>query len=97
MVGAELAHMNGLVVCKHTVKADGIYGIFRGFGTLVVGTIAGRIIFLTSLEVLDSNIKRLQFEVTQGTGINNVCHIKACRLRGKYLSIKPIINILSFP
>ena len=52
VAGAELSHMNGLVVCKHTVKADGVSSIFRGFGTiLVVGTIAGRGLFLTSLEV----------------------------------------------
>ena len=51
VVGAELAHMNGLVVCNHTVKAYGVYGIFQGFGTLVVGTIAGIFLFLTSLEV----------------------------------------------
>ena len=51
VAGAELAHMNGLAVCKHTVKADGVSGLFRGFGTLVVGTIPGRGLFLTSLEV----------------------------------------------
>ena len=50
VAGAELAHMNGLAMCKHTVKADGVSGIFRGFGTLVVGTIAGRGLLLTSLE-----------------------------------------------
>ena len=49
--GAELSHMNGLAVCKHTVKADGVSGLFRGFGTLVVVTISGRGLFLTSLEV----------------------------------------------
>ena len=47
--GAELAHMNGLAVCKHIVKADGSSGLFQGFGTLVVGTIVGKGIFLTSL------------------------------------------------
>ena len=46
---AELAHMNGLAVCKHTVKEDGVFALFRGFGTLVVGTIAGRGLLLTSL------------------------------------------------
>ena len=51
VVGVELARMNGLAVCKHTVKADGVFALFRGFGTLVVGTIPGRGIFLTSLEV----------------------------------------------
>ena len=51
VAGAELAHMNGLAVCKHTVKADGVSGLFRGFGTLVVGTITCRGLFLTSLEV----------------------------------------------
>ena len=51
VAGAELAHMNGIVVCKHTVKVDGVSGLFQGFGTLVVGAIVGRDIFLTSLEV----------------------------------------------
>ena len=51
VAGAELSHMNGLVVCKHIVKADGVSGLFQGFGTLVVGTIPGRGLFLTSLEV----------------------------------------------
>ena len=27
VVRAELAHMNGLAVCKHIVKADGVSGI----------------------------------------------------------------------
>ena len=54
VVGAELAHMNGLIVCKHTVKSDGVFGLFRGFGTLVVGTIPGKGLFLTSLEVSKS-------------------------------------------
>ena len=43
--------MNGLKVCKHTVKSDGVSSLFQGFGTLLVETIAGRGIFLTSLEV----------------------------------------------
>ena len=51
VAGAELSHMNGLAVCKHTVKADGVSGLFQGFGTLVVGTIAARGIFLISMEV----------------------------------------------
>ena len=51
VAGDELSHMNDLAVCKHTVKADGVSGLFRGFGTLVVRTIAGRGIFSTSLEV----------------------------------------------
>ena len=48
---AELAHMNGLTVCKHTVKENGVFGLFRGFGTLVVGTIVDIGLFLTYLEV----------------------------------------------
>ena len=51
VAGAELAHMNGLVVCKHIVKVDGVFVLFRGFGSLVVGTIVGRGLFLTSVEV----------------------------------------------
>ena len=43
--------MNGLAGCKHIVKADRVSGLFQGFGTLVVGTIVGRGLFLTSLEV----------------------------------------------
>ena len=51
VAGAELSHMNGLAMCKHIVKADWASSLFQGFGTLVVGTIPGRGIFLTSLEV----------------------------------------------
>ena len=28
VVGAELSHMNGLAVCKHIVKANGVFGLF---------------------------------------------------------------------
>ena len=28
VAGDELAHMNGLAVCKHIVKVDGVSGLF---------------------------------------------------------------------
>ena len=71
VVGAKLAHLNGLAVCKHIVKANGVSGIFRGFGTLVVGTIPGRVLFLTSLQVSKSSILKStkDFKIPKATHV----------------------------
>ena len=71
VAGAELAHMNGLAMCKHIVKADGVSGLFRGFGTLVVGTIPCRGIFLTSLEVSKSFVLKSteDFKIPEATRV----------------------------
>lgn len=45
------AHMNGLSVFRNILKTDGVPGIFRGFGTSAFGSIPGRVLGLTSLEV----------------------------------------------
>lgn len=37
-------------IFKNIIKADGIPGLYRGFGTVVIGAVPGRIIFLTTLE-----------------------------------------------
>lgn len=36
---------------RHILRADGIPGIFRGFGTSAIGSLPGRVLALTSLEV----------------------------------------------
>lgn len=43
--------MTGFSVFRHILKSDGIPGIFRGFGTSAVGSLPGRVLALTSLEV----------------------------------------------
>lgn len=45
------AHMRGMTVFKHILRHDGIPGIFRGFGTSAVGSLPGRVLTLTSLEM----------------------------------------------
>ncbi|KAI8561933.1 hypothetical protein RHMOL_Rhmol04G0380400 [Rhododendron molle] len=49
--GSGLSHMRGVTVFKQILKNDGILGIFRGFGTSAVGSLPGRVLALTSLEV----------------------------------------------
>ncbi|KDP27985.1 hypothetical protein JCGZ_19065 [Jatropha curcas] len=43
--------MKGISVFRHIVKNDGIAGLFRGFGTSAIGSIPGRVLTLTSLEM----------------------------------------------
>ena len=63
--------MNGLAVCNHIVKADGVSGLFQGFRTLVVGTIPCRGIFLTSLEVSKSFVLKSteDFKIPEATRV----------------------------
>lgn len=49
--GSGLSHMRGVTVFRQILKNDGIHGIFRGFGTSAVGSLPGRVLALTSLEV----------------------------------------------
>eukprot|EP00252_Welwitschia_mirabilis_P004628 TRINITY_DN14934_c1_g1_i1.p1 TRINITY_DN14934_c1_g1~~TRINITY_DN14934_c1_g1_i1.p1 ORF type:complete len:321 (+),score=59.63 TRINITY_DN14934_c1_g1_i1:408-1370(+) len=37
-------------IFKNILKADGVLGLYRGFGTVIVGAVPGRVIFLTALE-----------------------------------------------
>ncbi|KAL6343886.1 hypothetical protein AAG906_027658 [Vitis piasezkii] len=49
--GSGLSHMGGISVFRHILKSDGIPGLFRGFGTSAIGSLPGRVLALTSLEV----------------------------------------------
>lgn len=51
VAGSGLSHMRGLSVFWNILKSDGISGLFRGFGTSAVGSLPGRVLALTSLEV----------------------------------------------
>lgn len=46
-----LSHMSGTSVFRQILRTDGIPGIFRGFGTSAIGSLPGRVLALTSLEV----------------------------------------------
>ena len=65
VAGSGLSHMRGISVFKHILKTDGVRGIFRGFGTSAVGSLPGRVLALTSLEV--SKDKMLKY--TEGLDI----------------------------
>lgn len=45
------AQMRGITVFKHILRNDGIPGIFRRFGTSAIGSLPGRVLTLTSLEM----------------------------------------------
>ncbi|GMN55062.1 hypothetical protein TIFTF001_024176 [Ficus carica] len=46
-----LFHMRGTKVFRLILKNDGIPGLYRGFGTSAIGSLPGRVLALTSLEV----------------------------------------------
>lgn len=73
--GSGLSHMRGVTVFRQTLKNDGIRGIFRGFGTSAVGSLPGRVLALTSLEVSkDMMLKyteHLNISETSRVGIAN--------------------------
>lgn len=51
VAGSDISQMNGLSVFRHIIRSDGIPGIFRGFGTSAIGSLPGRVLALTSLEM----------------------------------------------
>ncbi|GMJ08361.1 hypothetical protein like AT5G15640 [Hibiscus trionum] len=59
---SRFAHTPGTLVFKHILRNDGITGIFRGFGTSAIGSLPGRILALTSLEMS----KDMMLKYTQG-------------------------------
>jgi solute carrier family 25 protein 44 len=46
----DAAEKNAFSVIRGLVKAEGIPGLYRGFGTVITGAVPARIIFLTALE-----------------------------------------------
>ncbi|XP_051140213.1 uncharacterized protein LOC127257790 [Andrographis paniculata] len=46
----DTVERNAFSVLKNLLRTDGIRGLYKGFGTVVTGTIPARIIFLTALE-----------------------------------------------
>ncbi|KAF8392739.1 hypothetical protein HHK36_023088 [Tetracentron sinense] len=60
--GSGLSHMHGVSIFRHILKNDGIPGIFRGFGTSALGSLPGRVLALTSLEVS----KDMMLKYTEG-------------------------------
>lgn len=51
VAGSGLCRMRGVTVFWHILRNDGIPGLFRGFGTSAIGSLPGRVLALTSLEV----------------------------------------------
>ncbi|KAK4586368.1 hypothetical protein RGQ29_023497 [Quercus rubra] len=62
VAGSGLSRMRGISVFKHILKTDGIPGLYRGFGTSAVGSLPGRVLALTSLEIS----KDMMFKYTEG-------------------------------
>ncbi|KAH0725423.1 hypothetical protein KY284_001288 [Solanum tuberosum] len=66
VAGSGLSQMTGFSVFRHIIRSDGIPGIFRGFGTSAVGSLPGRVLALTSLEVS----KDMMLKYTQGLNMS---------------------------
>ncbi|KAJ0034087.1 hypothetical protein Pint_24253 [Pistacia integerrima] len=62
VAGSGYSQMRGISVFSNILKNDGIPGIFRGFGTSAIGSMPGRVLCLTSLEVS----KDMMMKYTEG-------------------------------
>ncbi|XP_021752673.1 solute carrier family 25 member 44-like [Chenopodium quinoa] len=61
VAGSGLSQMRGVSVFAQILKTEGIPGIFRGFGTSAIGSIPGRVLVLSSLEMSkDMSLKYLE-------------------------------------
>ncbi|KAK9672089.1 hypothetical protein RND81_12G075600 [Saponaria officinalis] len=61
VAGSGTSHARGISVFSHILKTDGIPGIFRGFGTSAIGSIPGRVLVLSTLE-LSKDVSRKYLE-----------------------------------
>lgn len=52
---ADAARSSALATARSIAKYEGIPGFYRGFGTVVAGTIPGRCVYLSVLEVIKSS------------------------------------------
>lgn len=73
---------NAFSVIKGLLKADGIPGLYRGFGTVITGAVPARIIFLTALETTKvaafKMVEPLQFsEPTEAAIANGIAGMTA--------------------
>lgn len=50
IVSKDSVERNAFSVIRGLLKAEGIPGLYRGFGTVITGAVPARIIFLTALE-----------------------------------------------
>ncbi|KMT15460.1 hypothetical protein BVRB_3g059650 isoform A [Beta vulgaris subsp. vulgaris] len=75
VAGSGFSHTRGVSLFAQILKTDGITGIFRGFGTSAIGSIPGRVLVLSSLELSkDMSLKYLdRFDMPEATrlGIAN--------------------------
>ena len=51
MVGDGLKKNGAFAVAKEVIKTKGVAGLYRGFGTVVVGTVPIRAVYLSVLEI----------------------------------------------
>lgn len=63
--------MHGFSVLRRILKYDGIPGLYRGFGTSAIGSLPGRVLALTSLEVA----KDMMFKYTEEQDISEAARI----------------------
>ncbi|GFP81235.1 solute carrier family 25 member 44 [Phtheirospermum japonicum] len=71
VAGSAISQMNGLSVFRYIIRTDGVPGIFRGFGTAAIGSLPGRVLALTSLEVS----KDMTLKYTQGLSMPEATRI----------------------
>lgn len=71
VAGSGLSQMRGMSVFTQILRSDGIPGIFRGLGTSAIGSMPGRVLALTSLEMS----KDIMLKYTEGSDIPEASRI----------------------
>ncbi|KAG8372825.1 hypothetical protein BUALT_Bualt12G0107300 [Buddleja alternifolia] len=71
VAGSGFSQMTGLSVFRHIIWSDGVPGIFRGFGASAIGSLPGRVLSLTSLEMS----KDITLKYTEGLNMPEATRI----------------------
>lgn len=98
-----LSHSGGIFVFRHILRNDGIPGLFRGFGTSAIGSLPGRVLTLTSLEMS----KDVMLKYTEGLDMSEATRVGIANGVAGMLSnlvscvyfvpLDVVGNVISFP
>ena len=66
----DIVEKNAFSIIRGILKTDGIPGLYRGFGTVIIGAIPTRIVFLTALETT----KVAAFRMTEPLKMSETSH-----------------------
>ncbi|GLJ32764.1 hypothetical protein SUGI_0659810 [Cryptomeria japonica] len=64
---AGFTQMNGVHMFRNILRTDGIPGLFRGYGTSAIGSVPGRVLCLTALEMAKDSVTKSTGDLPEAT------------------------------